>query len=176
MTDKTLTTRQVKCVVWDLDNTIWEGILLEGGANRLREGVLEVIMELDRRGILQSVASRNDFNHAMARLESFGIAGYFLCPQVNFGNKSSSVAAIAGELNVGIDSLAFVDDQQFEQDEVNSVHKEVCCIDAAEIRSIPDMHSMKPRFVTEDSSQRRLMYIEDRKVNNKETGHPNMYL
>ena len=163
MMDKTLTTRQVKCVIWDLDDTIWEGILLEGGGNRLRDGVREVIIELDRRGILQSVASRNDFNHAMARLESFGIAEYFLYPQINFGNKSSSVATIAGELNIGIDSLAFVDDQQFEHDEVNSIHKEVCCIDAAEILSIPDMPSMKPRFVTEDSAKRRLMYIEDRK-------------
>ena len=41
---------QVKCVVWDLDGTIWEGTLSEGGAGCLRQGVLETIHELDRRG------------------------------------------------------------------------------------------------------------------------------
>ncbi|MBN1294823.1 MAG: HAD-IIIC family phosphatase [Candidatus Latescibacteria bacterium] len=163
MSGETLTTQQVKCIVWDLDDTIWEGILLEGGGNSLRDGIMRVIKELDMRGILQSIASRNDHQQAMERLESFGIAEYFLYPQINFGNKSTSVRAIADELNIGIDSIAFVDDQQFERDEVASLHKEVYCIDAAEIQSIPDMPCMKPRFVTEDSAKRRQMYIEDKK-------------
>ena len=50
----------VKCVVWDLDNTIWDGILLEDAAVTLKPRIREVIETLDRRGILHSIASRND--------------------------------------------------------------------------------------------------------------------
>ena len=50
----------VKCLVWDLDNTLWRGTALEAGSCRLRPGVRRVIEELDRRGVLQSVASRNE--------------------------------------------------------------------------------------------------------------------
>lgn len=58
-------TKPVKCVVWDLDNTVWDGVLLEDGDGRpLRPGVREAIEELDRRGILQSIASRNDHEAA----------------------------------------------------------------------------------------------------------------
>ncbi|MCU0491965.1 MAG: hypothetical protein MUD01_10275, partial [Chloroflexaceae bacterium] len=48
----------IKCVVWDLDNTLWDGILLEDHAVRLRPHVVAVIETLDSRGILQSIASR----------------------------------------------------------------------------------------------------------------------
>ena len=51
---------QIKCVIWDLDGTVWAGTLSEGGAGELRPGVLDTIRELDRRGIIQSVASKND--------------------------------------------------------------------------------------------------------------------
>lgn len=155
------TTRQIKCVVWDLDDTLWEGVLLEGGGNRLRQGAEDVLRELDRRGILMSIASRNDFEHAMERLRHFGIADFFLRPQIGFGNKSASIKAIAEALNIGIDTLAFVDDQPFERDEVSSVNPEILCIDAVSLESIPDMTCMQPKFVTDDSAKRRLMYIED---------------
>ncbi|MFA6471555.1 MAG: HAD-IIIC family phosphatase [Candidatus Latescibacterota bacterium] len=161
MTVEICTTRQVKCVVWDLDETLFEGVLLEGGALRLRDGVAVVVKELDRRGILQSVASRNDHDHAIERLESFGISEYFLFPQIHFGNKSESIQIIAKTLNIGIDTLAFVDDQAFERDEVSSLFPEVLCIDAADIGTILEMACMMPRFVTEDSANRRRMYIDD---------------
>ena len=50
---------RIKCLVWDLDRTLWEGILSEGGGTALREGVKEALEELDRRGILFSIASKN---------------------------------------------------------------------------------------------------------------------
>ncbi len=65
---KTKKAKGVKCVVWDLDHTVWNGILLEDERVELRPGVLELIRVLDERGILQSVASRNDRERAMARL------------------------------------------------------------------------------------------------------------
>jgi FkbH-like protein len=153
--------RSIKCVVWDLDNTVWQGTLLEGGVSGLRSGVLEALRTLDQRGILQSVASKNDHAAAIAQLEAYGIAEYFLYPQINWGAKSGSLERIAKDLNIGIDSFAFVDDQSFEREEVAFAQPAVLCMDADEIDAMLARPEFNPRFVTEDSARRRAMYQAD---------------
>ena len=111
----------VKCVVWDLDNTLWRGVLLEGPVT-LRPEIPTVIKTLDQRGILHSIASPNDHDVALAQVERFGLSEYFLFPQINWQTKSTSLATIADALNIGIDSLALIDDQAFEREEVRHVH------------------------------------------------------
>ncbi|MEV3914139.1 HAD-IIIC family phosphatase [Streptomyces canus] len=161
----------VKCVVWDLDNTVWDGVLLEDGDVKLRPGVVEVIRTLDGRGILHSIASRNDHDAAMAKLEEFGIAEYFLYPQITWDNKSDSIRVIAETINIGIDTLAFVDDQPFERDEVSYAHPQVLCVDALDAERLPDLPRMQPRFVTEDSRERRHLYRADAQRNQAEESH-----
>ncbi|MFD8821926.1 HAD-IIIC family phosphatase [Streptomyces sp. NPDC059605] len=169
MTTTTVTT--VKCVVWDLDNTVWDGVLLEDGDVTLRPAVVEVLRTLDERGILHSIASRNDHEAAMAKLEEFGIAEYFLHPQIHWGNKSDSVKAVAEAINIGIDTLAFVDDQPFERDEVGFAHPQVLCIDALDAPGIPELPAMRPRFVTADSRERRHLYRADIRRKDAEQAH-----
>ncbi|HWS55371.1 MAG TPA: HAD-IIIC family phosphatase [Pyrinomonadaceae bacterium] len=153
--------RVVKCVVWDLDDTLWEGVLLEDREVRLREGAAAVVRELDARGILQSVASKNDHDPAFERLRAFGLDEYFLYPQINWNPKSSSVRAIAESLNIGLDAVAFIDDQRYEREEVAFSLPEVLCIDTAELDRLLDRPELNPRFITEDSKRRRLMYFGD---------------
>ena len=62
--------RMIKCVVWDLDNTLWQGTLLEDCSVYVNDQVVEIIRTLDGRGILQSIASKNDHDHAMGRLRT----------------------------------------------------------------------------------------------------------
>ena len=152
--------KQIKCVVWDLDNTIWNGILTEGAVT-LRDGIREIMSELDRRGILQSIASKNNFDDAWAQLEGFGIAEYFLYPQINWNPKSGSVKLIREKLNLGIDTFAFIDDSAFEREEVTHAIPEVTAIDAADIDKLLDMDMFIPRFITEDTVNRRKMYMAD---------------
>ncbi|GAB3033615.1 HAD-IIIC family phosphatase [Oleiagrimonas citrea] len=154
-------TKSVKVVVWDLDNTVWDGVLLEDDSVTLNPGVVDVIKELDRRGILQSISSKNDHATAMAKLRHFGIEEYFLYPQINWGSKAASVQAIATAINVGIDTIAFIDDQPFEREEVACSHPEVLCIDAVELNSILERSEFIPRFITDESKSRRLMYLSD---------------
>jgi len=151
----------VKCLVWDLDNTVWDGILLEDPEVRLRPGIAEALAGLDARGILHSIASRNDHDLAMAKLAELGLAEYFLYPKINWGTKSASVAAIAQDLNLAIDALAFIDDQPFEREEVRFTHPQVLCIDAVDLPRLLDRPELTPRFVTEDSRLRRRMYQAD---------------
>jgi FkbH-like protein len=150
--------KTVKCVVWDLDHTLWEGVLLEGDEVSIRPGIVDVIETLDQRGILHSIASRNDYDKAMAKLTDFGLEKYFLFPQISWGPKSVSVGTIAKNLNIAADSLAFIDDDPFERDEVAAGVPDVLCIDAEDALTLPDLPELQPRFVSEDTRQRRSMY------------------
>lgn len=160
--------QSIKCVVWDLDNTVWDGILLEDREVVLRPHVVEILKTLDERGILHSVASRNDHDLAMAKLQEFGIAEYFLYPQINWNPKSGSVGQIAKDINIGLDTIAFVDDQPFEREEVAFTHEKVLCIDSALLDDLLDRPEFNPRFITDDSRLRRSMYMADIRRNQEE--------
>jgi len=158
----------IKCVVWDLDNTVWDGILLEDPEVRLRPDVVEILKTLDERGILHSIASRNDHDTALAKLQEFGIEEYFLYPQINWNSKAASIAQIATDINIGLDAIAFVDDQPFEREEVAFSHDKVLCIDSAELDGLLGRPELNPRFITEDSKERRRMYMADIRRNREE--------
>lgn len=153
--------RVIKCVVWDLDNTLWDGVLLEDKEVSLRGKVPDIIKELDGRGILQSVASKNDHDCAMARLRGFGLSEYFLHPRINWNSKASSIEHISKSLNIGLDAVAFIDDQPFERAEVAFSLPQVLCLDAADLDALLDLPEMNPRFITDDSRMRRQMYRSD---------------
>lgn len=159
--DKKAKEHKIKVVVWDLDNTVWEGVLLEDKTVTLRPGVVDLIKNLDARGILQSVASKNDKTVAMKKLEEFGLVEYFLYPQINWNAKSEGIESIATSINVGIDTLAFIDDQPFELEEVGFTHSDVLCVNATDISEILDRPEFTPRFLTDDSKIRRKMYMSD---------------
>jgi FkbH-like protein len=153
--------KAIKCVVWDLDNTLWHGVLLEGDRISLRNNVVSIIQTLDSRGILQSLASKNDYAKAMAKLQELGLHEYFIYPQINWNSKASSIQEIAKSINIATDAIAFIDDQLFELEEVNFSLPEVLCINVSDLEQLLDRPEMNPRFITEDSKQRRFMYISD---------------
>ncbi len=152
---------KIKCLVWDLDNTLWNGILSEGDQVAVAPEVVEVIKALDQRGVLQSIASKNDAHFALERLRQWGLDAFFLYPQIGWGAKSAAIATIAERLNIGIDAIAFIDDQPFERDEVASAHPDVLCLDVGEIGNLLAMPELTPRFLTDESSRRREMYVLD---------------
>ncbi|MEO4052790.1 HAD-IIIC family phosphatase [Solibacillus sp. CAU 1738] len=153
--------RKVKCVVWDLDHTIWRGVLLEDKNVKLREDIKDILEEFDRRGILQSIASKNEHHLAIEKLKEFGIEEYFIYPQINWNSKGASIKKIAKSINIGLDTLAFIDDQPFEREEVSFTVPEVMCIDATDLSNLLDLPEMNPRFLTNDSKNRRSMYLSD---------------
>jgi len=149
-----------KCVVWDLDNTVWDGVCLEGPVS-LRSGVAAVIRELDRRGILHSVASRGDVQTATDTLREVGLAPYFLVPQICWLPKSQSIVRISKELGLALDSMAFVDDEPFEREQVAFMLPDVVTIDARDADGLPDRPEFNPGTGTAESRQRRRLYQEE---------------
>jgi FkbH-like protein len=158
----------VKVVVWDLDNTLWDGTLLEGDEVRLRPVVAAALATLDARGILLSIASKNDRDMAVDRLREMGILDYFIYPQIGWSSKSSAVEAIARSINVGLDAIAFIDDDPFERGEVSHALPPVMVLDAAEAGALVERPEFMPRFITDESALRRRMYQADIERNRAE--------
>jgi FkbH-like protein len=97
----------------------------------------------------------------MAKLEELGLADYFLYPQIHWGSKAESVGRIAQDINIGLDAVAFIDDQPFEREEVTFTHADVLTFDAADLGSLVARPELNPRFITDDSRLRRHMYRAD---------------
>ena len=154
--------KKVKCVAWDLDNTLWDGILGEDGIDgvTLRPQVAELIQSLDERGILNTVCSKNDEALAKTALEKFGLWDYFLYPKINWKPKSGNLIEIAKLLNINIDTFAFVDDSAFERAEVELTLGCVRIYADSEAESLLSL----PEFdvpVTADSKKRRAFYMAE---------------
>jgi FkbH-like protein len=150
-------TPQVKCVVWDLDNTLWQGVLLENDAVAPHPAAVRLLRLLDERGIVNTIASKNDHQHAWAKLEQLGLAELFVYPRINWAPKSENVKKIAAQLNIGLDAIAFVDDNPFELEQVRQTVPGVLCLAADCIDALGD----DPRFAggqTAESRQRRRFY------------------
>jgi len=147
----------IKCLIWDLDETLWSGTLTEHEAVRLRPGMHELLAQLDNLGILQSIASRNDRDQALEQLEEFGISHYFLLSQIGWESKADSVQTIAEGLNIGLDAVAFIDDNPFERGEVASRLPEVTVLAAEEAVRLLELPQFQPPQHTSESSNRRVM-------------------
>lgn len=148
-----------KVVVWDLDDTLWRGVLAEDGVAglTLRPEAAAAIAALDARGVLQSIASKNDPAEAMAALRHFGLDDYFLHPQIGWRPKSAAIGAIAAALGVGVDSFVFIDDQPFERAETSASHPTLRVLPETAVAGLAD-HPWFDHPVTRESASRRSLY------------------
>ena len=136
--------KALKCVVLDLDDTLWGGTVGEEGASALRIGqgdpvgeahaeFQSTLMKLKQRGILLAVCSKNDHENAIApfssRPEMVLAMDDFVVFIANWSRKSENLLAIAKQLNIGLDSLLFVDDNPFERGHVREALPEVDVIE-----------------------------------------------
>ncbi len=153
---------KAKCVVWDLDNTLWSGTLVEDGPDAVQLNPLAAaaIVALDQRGILNSIASKNSREDAQAVLKRFGLSDYFLFPAISWSPKSAGIGEIARKLNINEDTFLFIDDQAFERAEVEYARPTVETFDVARLSELLEHPrlNVKP---TADAKRRRLMYLEE---------------
>jgi FkbH-like protein len=163
--EKSRGTKRIKCVVWDLDNTMWDGTLVEDGLEKLslKPQIAKILKALDERGILNSIVSKNNYDEALGALRAFGIEDYFLCPQISWQPKSEGIQAIARELNIGIDSLLFVDDSEFELQQVKAVHSQVQVLNADRYLQIEDTEVCQVPVTVESRERRKLYQVESRR-------------
>jgi methoxymalonate biosynthesis protein len=150
----------VKCVVWDIDNTLLDGVYLESGeqpppANPV---LLGVVHELAGRGILQTLASRNP--PAAAEYVAKLAGQDFAAAECGWDAKPAALGRIAAVLDVTEAEMAFVDDDMVERAEVAAALPGVLVLtpeDAAEAAGWPQF---SPPVVTAEARRRAEMYAE----------------
>jgi len=138
-----LSGRTAKVLVVDLDNTLWGGVIGEDGMAGIKVGpeypgaayqaLQRALLDLSRKGILLAICSKNNLDDAMEALEQHpGMlvrAKHFAALRINWTDKAQNLREIAKELNVGIDALAFLDDNPFEREQVRAALPEATVID-----------------------------------------------
>ena len=145
-----------KCVVFDLDHTLWDGVMVEGEVS-LKPSVPALFKSLDERGILITVASKNNASEALKILEKFGLAKYLVHPVINWNQKSENIKSFAETISIGTDTLIFIDDSAFEREEVSASVSGIEVLPETELNSLLE-HPRLQGARTSESANRRVMY------------------
>lgn len=176
-----LSGRTAKGLVVDLDNTLWGGVIGEDGMTGIKlspeypgapyQALQRAMLDLTRKGILLAICSKNNPEDAMEVLEKHPSMllrpKHFAAMRISWNDKAQGLREIAEELNIGIDSLAFLDDNPFEREQIRGVLPEVMVIDlpedplqyAAAVRDYPAFERLR---LSAEDQQRAAMYAEQR--------------
>src|ERR1035437_7381552 len=170
-----------KCVAVDLDNTLWGGVIGEDGINGIRLGaeypgaafqeLQRALLDLKRRGILLAVCSKNNPADAMEALS--GHPGMLLQPsdfaamRINWSEKARNLREIAAELNIGLDTVAFLDDNPVERQQVRQQAPEAIVIHLPEdsmdyAQAVRDCPWFERLALSEEDRQRGEYYAAQR--------------
>ncbi|MFI5797562.1 HAD-IIIC family phosphatase [Streptomyces sp. NPDC051677] len=146
---------RVKCVVWDLDGTLWDDIAVESPTDELptpRPEMLAAIDALAAHGVLSSIASRSAPS-VLDRLDAVPeLRARFLAPQVSWQDKSESLRRIAKDLGIAVDALLLVDDSPYERAEVEALLPDVRTLAPEDVPALTA--AFEGREVTPESRER----------------------
>lgn len=107
---------KIKIVIWDLDDTFWEGTLSEGDVSPIDENIKLVRHFVDN-GIMNSISSRNDYEKAKKALEGMGWE-WFIFPRINWEPKGQQVKALLDTCSLRAENALFLDDNAMNLQEV----------------------------------------------------------
>jgi methoxymalonate biosynthesis protein len=152
----------IKCVIWDLDDTLLDGVYLEsaGRAPQANAELTGVLKELAGRGILQAIASKNP-PEACEHAER--VTGHpFAASQCGWGAKSAAIDAITAELGLTAGEVAFVDDDVLERAEVSFSLPEVLVLAPEDVTEAAGWPQFSPPVVTDEARRRGELYRQRR--------------
>lgn len=182
-----------KCVVIDLDNTIWGGIVGEDGPHGIKLGETapgseyrefqRYLLSLTERGFLLAVNSKNNPDDALEVIRSHDAMVLreegFAAMRINWRPKPENMSSIAEELNIGVDSLVFVDDNPHERELMRSALPEVLTVELPEdpslyrwaLEMLPELHKL---VVTDEDRGRAVQYVAKRQREQARSSTPSL--
>jgi FkbH-like protein len=168
--------------VLDLDNTLWGGIIGEDGFDNIRLGDNPVgrsfvefqkrLLALNKRGIILAINSKNNFDDAIEVIQKHPNMilkeENFACVKINWNDKVVNLQEIAKELNIGLDSIVFFDDDPINQEYVKESLPGVLVVDLPKDSSqypqiITEMKEFDVLKITEEDTKRSDMYLGQKK-------------
>lgn len=131
--------KRKKCLILDCDNTLWGGVIGEDGPHGIRLGedypgvcykrFQELLIELPSKGVILALCSKNNeqdiFEVWRVNRSNLLNGDHIAAFRINWEDKAFNIKAIAEELNIGLDSLIFVDDNPVEREWVKTTLPEV---------------------------------------------------
>lgn len=168
--------KKIKCVIVDLDNTMWKGVIRDVGVENLEVRIdkerfhWNVLAILYARGILIGIISKNDSyleNDIKNFIKQYLYGGTKLVAfKLNWKDKWENLLEIQQQLNIGLDSFAFVDDNLFEREQMKAMLPDVRVYDENIFEQLLYMPEFQPEFITEESKNRTEFYIQENRRNN----------
>ncbi len=166
-----------KCIVLDLDNTLWGGVLGEEGFNGIRLGkdppgnayvdFQKILLSYYNRGVILAINSSNNFGEVIRVLKEHPYMvlreKHFAAMRVNWQNKVENMIELAGELGIGLDSMVFVDDLAQNRELIKKTLPQVLVVDMPSScylyrQIIEDLNDFNTLALTEEDLQRGKMY------------------
>ena len=171
-----------KCIVLDLDNTLWGGIIGEDGFNNIKLGDNPIgrsfvefqkrLLGLNQRGIILAINSKNNFDDAIEVIQKHPnmilSEDNFASVKINWDDKVLNLQKISEELNIGLDSIVFFDDDPINQEYVKDSLPDVLVVDLPKDSSryaqiITEMKEFDVLKITEEDTKRGDMYLDQKK-------------
>ncbi|SDP06460.1 hypothetical protein [Clostridium gasigenes] len=151
----------IKLVIWDLDDTFWNGTLSEGGI-KVDENTVKIIKELSKRGIMNSVCSKNTFVDAKEELVKLDLWDYFIFPKIDWIAKGELVKQILDEVHLRSENVLFIDDNHLNRQEVSFYNENINVIDESFIPKILEHESFKGKQDLELSRLKQYKILEEK--------------
>ncbi|GGH58123.1 hypothetical protein GCM10008014_30430 [Paenibacillus silvae] len=148
-------TDPIKLVIWDLDDTFWQGTLEEGEVDFISENI-RIVKLLTERGIVNSICSKNEYSVVKSYLTENGLWEYFVFPEISWKPKGQMVKNIINSAKLRANNVLFIDDLAANLDEVKSLNPGIWTIYPESIHQIPSY----PVFQSTGSSDERLQYYK----------------
>lgn len=153
---------KVKLVIWDLDETFWQGTLSEGEVSNPN---IALIKKLANHGIINSISSKNDFEQAKRKLIEYGVWDLFVFPSINWNPKGEAVAQIIKDCQLRAANVVFLDDNSSNRNEVVFYNESITTfstpeefadlIDWEDYRLDPDLERLKQYKLLEEKKEYR---------------------
>jgi FkbH-like protein len=182
-----------KCIVLDLDNTLWGGIVGEDGFDGIRLGpettgkafmeFQKTLLALNQRGIILAINSKNNYDDAIKVIREHPYMilkeENFASIQINWDDKVTNMKRIAQEINIGLDSMVFMDDDPVNREFVKKSIPQILVIempkDSSEyITTIEDLIELNVEKITNEDKTRAEMYDRKRLASELEKSSLNM--
>ena len=178
---KPITGANRKCIVLDLDNTLWGGIIGEDGFDGIELGhspngkafvdFQKELLSLWNQGIILAINSKNNFDDAMNVIKEHPNMilreKNFASIKINWNDKAENLKQIANEINIGLNSIVFFDDDKLNQERIKHEFPEVLTVELSSDPSyfsaiLKDLNDFNVLQRTEDDVKRGEMYAQQR--------------